>query len=332
MKSRLCRAGYYSYRVLQRLCDWFHAALEAGSLTYRMTWAVQPYIVYSLETHRQSIRAQKEGFTVVETLIVLAVTGSMLLGAMALVSGRQSATEFSQASRGVQSQLQQALNEVAAGQYQTDTNLKCTASSLGPQLSSTPTPQGTNKACIYLGKVLQFAVAPLAGQETYNVYTLVGLRGADTDPILNLTAAKPRVIARSLTDGPSVPDDVYDVRRLANGLKVVKMYYNNNPLNQIGAVAFVSSIGSLEASDTSQQVNVVAVPLTELGKTKLDGVKQINDAFQVGTGIPSAALNPPEGVQLCFSDGSSNRSALLTIGAAGRFSSVELTMKGTGTC
>ncbi len=213
MKGRLWNAGYRCVRSGRKLIDAVHDALVACNLTYMMAWAVQPYIVYTLRTERQVEETDQSGFTIVETLIVLVVTGSLFIGAATLIGGRQNRTQFSQAARTVQAEIQQAIDEVSAGYYQSTLEIKCEALATGPQLTTAATPQGTNKDCIFLGKVLQFGVHNTDPQ-VYNIYTLAGLRGTEINPVLSLLSAKPRVIARSASEAATQIPDVFDAKKL----------------------------------------------------------------------------------------------------------------------
>lgn len=326
MKGSLWASKRRGFSLVQYFVDKCHAALIRYSTTYLLVSSVQPYVVYSLYAERDDQQGHSGGFTIVETLVVLAVTGFLFAMAVLLIAGKQDATQFSHAVREVQSQVQQSFNEVSTGYYQNTGNLKCVKSFTGPVLSSTVTELGTNKGCIYLGKVLQFDIAG-SDPEQYNVYTLVGLRDEGAGTLLNLVATKPRVVAKGTTEmATSIPDNMYDTRTLLNGLTVTKMYYDDNPANAIGAVAFASSIGSLGASDNSQQVNVVAIPATQLNRSKADGVTQIN------AGLAASVINPPNGVQICFRSGGTDQSALMKIGGGQRLSSVELTIMGTVDC
>src|SRR4051812_35553772 len=93
------------------------------------------------------------GYTIIEVLIVLAVTGVLLASALRLISGQQARTEFSQSIRDVQSQINDVMNNVSSGYFATGGKVGCTTSSSGPTLSSTPPSggSGTSKDCILIG-------------------------------------------------------------------------------------------------------------------------------------------------------------------------------------
>src|SRR4051794_22929500 len=74
---------------------------------------------------RRIRRAMQPGFTIVEVMIVLAVSGLLLGGAIVVIGGKQNQTAFNQSVRQVQAQIQQRINEVATGFYDNEGNIRC---------------------------------------------------------------------------------------------------------------------------------------------------------------------------------------------------------------
>src|SRR5688572_13139275 len=97
--------------------------------------------------------SRQGGFTVIEVIIVLAISGALFVSAAIMISGRQNQTAFDQSVQQIHSQIQQALNEVSAGYYPNNTDFQCTALVSGspPTISSGSASQGTNSGCIFLG-------------------------------------------------------------------------------------------------------------------------------------------------------------------------------------
>jgi prepilin-type N-terminal cleavage/methylation domain-containing protein len=286
-------------------------------MTMKGTPSSQLYLHHRACPAKGFTRGLTRGFTIIEVMIVLVVTGALFLSAVLLISGKQNIAAYNQSIRSVQTELQQVVNEVGSGFYPNKGSITCTKSGGRPLLSSATAEQGTNKDCIFLGKVLQFAVRG-TDPEQYNIFTMVGLRGDSLSPSLDLASAQARLIAKSTTDGVSNIPDATDTKSLLYGLTVSKMYYDGNPSNQIGAVGFISNVSSLGAEDSSQQVNVVAVTGTALHVDKISAVTQINN------NLASAVVNPPGGVQICFNSGGTKQSGLVSIGNAGRQGAIEL--------
>lgn len=276
-------------------------------------------------------RRGQQGFTIVETLVVLSVTGFLFAGAVIFVSGKQRNTEFSQAVGDVKSQVQQALGEVSSGYYASNGRLACTIQAGKPRIVDSAQEQGSNEDCIFMGKVLQFKVLG-TNPEAFNVYTMVGLREHVTTSSVNIAAAKPRLAARTTGD-PGNTADLYTVNLLRNGLVVEEMYYGGDPAKKIGAVGFASGLASLGMEDASQQVNIVAIPGTSLNLDKVDGVKAVNDKLvTIDTALAATVVNPAKGVQICFKGGGNKQWMLMTIGGSNRLNAVETQIKSGVNC
>lgn len=118
------------------------------------------------------------GYTIIEVMIFLAVSGFMFVLAASFISGKQAEVDFRQSMNNINSKLNGIINQVSNGENPTYANLKCVGSSSGPQIGSGSQTQGTNggqpgsnySGCIYLGEVLQFNVD---GDSTkYNTYVI----------------------------------------------------------------------------------------------------------------------------------------------------------------
>lgn len=273
--------------------------------------------------HAQSSHATA-GFTIVEVMIVLAVTSVMAISAIAFIAGRQSKTQFTTAINGLQQQLQQVINETASGFYPNNTSFSCTRSvSTPPTLTAQATGdhQGKNPDCIFLGKVIQFGVASTDPQ-AYQVIPIVGNRldpsgTAEASTLYNTsgtTGSFPEAAAAGTTPGTNLGLAGADVQvQLTQGLKVVSMWYNNNTANLTSTLGIISSLPSLSGSNLAsgtQQVGLYTVPTTRLNQT----VPQTVD--QLYPGIASAQpLVQVSSIEVCVASGSTNQSGLVRIGA-----------------
>lgn len=280
-------------------------------------------------------RLPATGFTIVEVMIVLAVTGLLFVSAAAVISGRQNQTAFDQAIRQIQSQIQQTINDVAIGYYPNLGNIRCTgAGGVVTLTNASGTEQGANAGCIFLGKALQFQVDG-ANPEKFNTFSIAGLQkgGASGAESQSLTEAKPRAIAPSSSAG-GLPDATI-TNPLQNGLTTARMWYNNGAGDKtVGVVAFTSSLAQFSGTGTilsgSQQVNVVPVD-DSANKSKL-GVSAAFAADVINSNLASSPLNPSNGVFICFASGGTNQSGLITIGNSGRQLSVTLVIKAGTSC
>jgi prepilin-type N-terminal cleavage/methylation domain-containing protein len=266
------------------------------------------------------------GFTIVETLIVIAITGVLFAAIAMTLSGRQSKTEFTQAIQEIQSQIQQVISDTGTGYYPNGNNFQCVASLSGPQFSTlAANEQGTNEGCVFLGKAIQFGVSgSVGGIEKFNVFTIAGLQHkASGDEVQTLAEALPTPIATA-TSGVNGTDK----KTLLYGLTIGKAYYgaSNTP---IGTVAFVNSLASYSSGSLisgSQQVQVI--PVTGSGLNTTEDAAALNIKSQLAT----SPVDPAEGVTLCFVSGGTDQTGIIKIGGSARQLSVTLDIKGTKVC
>jgi len=278
------------------------------------------------------ISPREGGFTVIEVLIVLAVSGALFVSAAILISGRQNQTAFDQSIRQIQSQIQQALNEVAVGYYPNKSQFQCLAGPTGPVLSGGSNAQGTNSGCIFLGKALQFKVGG-TDPEAFAIYTIAGLQrgGASGAESASLAEAKPMAVAPSITHSSAGYPDNSVVDTLQNGLTTARMWYNDGgPDVEIGAIAFVNSLAQYSGSiiSGSGQVNIVPLSGTTLDATKDAAAEAINS--DGGNSLATSVINPSDGVYICFSSGGTDNYGIVKIGGKNRELSVTLTIKNKG--
>ena len=292
-----------------------------------------------------SLQKGARGFTIVEVMIVLAVSGGLFVAAAILISGKQNQAAFNQAIQQIQSQIQQVTGDVANGFFPSNANFQCSANAGGPVVltSGGANAQGSNAGCVFAGKVLQFKVHG-TDPELYNIFTLAGAqKDASGKEATTLAASVPKVVAPFIGAPAGYPDITLSTV-LQNGLTVANtttpvggMWYNNGAGDvPIGAVAFVPSFanytgGTLDS--TSQQVSVVAIPGTATNTDAKTAATAINASLSAPLPPLAGVVNPSNGVFICFASGGTKQSGLVTIGGGGHPLSVTLqVMQGTQTC
>jgi type II secretory pathway pseudopilin PulG len=272
------------------------------------------------------------GYTVIEVLIVLAVTAALFVSAAVMISGRQNQTAFDQATRQIQSQIQQVLNEVAAGHYPATNDFRCSAAGAGatPSLTAGAAGQGTNSGCIFLGRAMQFGVGT-NDPDQFSTYTIAGNQRGASGEAATLAEARPMVVARSTPShsNPAYPDNSVD-ELLQSGLKAVRMWYSDGGSDvEIGALAFVNSLAQFDGSGQvvsgAGSVSVVAVDGTSLHAAKGSTVELMNS--DGGNRIATGNVNPSNGVFVCFEGGTAQDYAIIKIGGDSRELSIVLTTK-----
>ncbi|HEY8999432.1 MAG TPA: prepilin-type N-terminal cleavage/methylation domain-containing protein [Candidatus Saccharimonadales bacterium] len=268
-------------------------------------------------------RVASKGFTIMEVLIVLTITAVLFLSATALISGKQDQTEFDQAIRQVQSQVQQTIGDISNGYFPGLNNFTCSAGSNGPVITSgTGSGQGTNTGCIFVGKVLRFGVNASSALEQFQTYTIAGLQqDSGGNNVTSLSAAMPVVIAPSTLD-PGAPDDSI-LNQLQNGLSTYQNATTSGG-NKISGIALVSTFAPADVTQSSAQ-NVDLIPI--YGSMSTASSDAINTALR-----SSPPINPSGGAQVCFVSGTTNQSGLITIGSDNSTLSVTLLIKDNKTC
>lgn len=110
------------------------------------------------------------GYTIVEVLIFLAVSGALLVSAGVVINGRQERTRFAQAVDDVGLTLQDYFNDVSTGYYPNNNNLFCSSELGGLTLQTMGSlGTGTNAQCVFSGKLFNFPT----GTAGYTAYTVV---------------------------------------------------------------------------------------------------------------------------------------------------------------
>lgn len=277
------------------------------------------YCTYAILTPMKS-GLNPKGFTIVETMIFLAVSAALLTSALALLSGSQNKTQFNQAINDVQQQINTISNNVANGYYPSIGNLDCQDNVASTTLSIStggPNERGTNVQCTFIGRVVLFN----QNSDTFIVYNVAGARkkiGTTLD-VANMVDAKPTVI------------DGSEEINLKYGLRVGRMRVIGG--SNVGAVGFFTGFGKTNASggleSSSIRSDFMGIPGTNLSTSGA----ALPALIHAGPFRPTYQTNknPIGGIEICFESGTTNQLGVLTIGGEGRTSSTTLRIA-TGAC
>jgi prepilin-type N-terminal cleavage/methylation domain-containing protein len=131
------------------------------------------------------------GYTIIEIMIVLAVSGLMFVIAANFINGKQEKAAFTQGVNEMASRVQGTIEQITDGQY-SDIPLNCQFA--GTTVFAGPTAhQGQNSNCVFLGKVLHLSEGGTSYK--YETFSIAGGRvDGSGNPITSLTAADPKVI------------------------------------------------------------------------------------------------------------------------------------------
>jgi len=281
------------------------------------------------------------GFTIVEVVIVLGVTSALFISTVLVVNGRQATADFDQAIGVVQSRIQQVMDDVTNGFYPLGNSFTCTAPASGEPNLSGPSMngQGQNSGCVFLGKIMQFDV--LSKPQTIYTYSLVGRQCTDGQAIGNgsATCDTPKTLADAYPVGllPSAnplgsKEDSTETTQIGAQLEVVNMYYNNNPAQKTRSVAFITNPSSLSSATNGITAGTESAQLYVDKAVTTQQSQQTYNGNLDCTSISCPNYQQVSNVNICLSDGSPNRSALIDIGDHGRQLAVNLSIKGTAGC
>lgn len=259
------------------------------------------------------------GFTIVETMIVLAITGVLAIAAFNYVSGRTGNTEFNTGIHSIEGQMESIINLAQDGYYPSDNNFSCTGGSPGiaPSITPSPTNQGQNSGCILLGKILEFNTG------SYTSYPVVGLEygGTGNSDSMTLNDAVPITLPVAATTST-----------MEFGLTVhsIDGYIPNssgpNPATAVGFIAGDEN-GNIETTNISNPTN----PNPSRVNLSLYYLTSGFNPNSNTTFYPSYIQNANK-VDICFSSGTNDDSGLITIGGQEGGTGVTLTLYGDTTC
>jgi type II secretory pathway pseudopilin PulG len=283
------------------------------------------------------------GYTIIEVMIVLAVSGLMFLIAADFISGKQESTSFPQGVNELASNLQNTIEQVNDGQY-SDIDFTCHFTYGNPQVNigssgqQTTTnglggdTQGTNSACIFLGKVVHFdeTVPGDISQQQYETFSLAGGRlDNNGQPITTLSNDAPTPITPYLTVQSTVPEHLNVIgMHLENTAREPTRYGGTFPpsgLNYYG-VGFIQNLGTTNqvgAQNGAQPINLYYVNSFTTAESSTTAASLING----GSLVP---VQPNQEMVMCVTD--STQYAYIEIGSANNQLDVRVRMLGGSPC
>lgn len=263
------------------------------------------------------------GYTIVEVMIFLAVSGFMFLAAAAFINGKQAQETFHRGMDEVGANLTSLIGSVANGEFNLpETGFSCTAGSSGsPNISSlTGKGQGANTGCVFLGTVLSLGKVSDAPQ-TFDTYTVVARQFAPTSG-MTCSVDAPNVPAQSFCQAEPRTDASLksgDKWGYGMNLKSVDLCGNSTCSNRsaIDGIGVFSSFGSASISGVrgtgAQTVSVVSLSNLSVGSV-VNNINNLSAARVNATGGVPNVLSNGQYILLCFESG--DKIGNITIGGA----------------
>lgn len=259
------------------------------------------------------------GYTIVETLIFLAVSALIFFSAMQLIGGQQNKTQFITAVRDFETKLTDIANDVSTGYYQGDTSFPCSNAGGGVlSFAGTADGQGSKKDCIFVGTVVKLGGAANNDDERakFTQLTMAGLRidSATGQNVATLSAAKPQVVQVPSTYAQGVLEYGATIRCVGTGTGCT---YTDTDKGAIGF--FTKFVGTSPSGGNGIQTDVVFYnnggAQVSLVSDPASQISSINNSVYYT--VPNPSLNPANGVTICIQSSGTKQYALIHIGGNG---------------
>lgn len=252
---------------------------------------------------KSAVRQTEAGYTIIETMIFLIISGALMASAALLFSGKIARSQFTQAVQQFDSSINNVINQVSTGTYSNDQTISCSKGSDQPVVSKGPSTQGTNTSCVFIGKVLQPGLAD--DKNKVNIYTVAGNRLFNGDEATSLQQARPVAVDQS-TSADSV--DMTEYKTLISGMEITSITVAGTPVGAIGFFQTFGQTGSQGGLHSGAQ-NVQVVPLGSGLLTQAELDSQVTGLSSKAGSLVAAAP-----IKICIADGGSNLKASITIG------------------
>lgn len=268
------------------------------------------------------------GFTIVETMIVLAISAALLVAMMGMVVGQQAKARYKNSITAVTSDIESYIAQVASGRTVEQGGRNCTAAlNSGPRLDNATTiALGTKEQCTFLGRAIMFGTngSNRSDAQQYVVHLLAGNRLSGGDNPMTLADLHLRAMA---TDGARNWPNMGETRSLQFGTEILFMRdQNNNPIAGFAIITPPSSNGSDLGTIVPKIYPIGCVSTNcEKGLSPEEGVRAIEVALSNNTTVA-------RGAKLCFVSGGSNQSSLVEVGKGGSNASITTTGYNSRNC
>lgn len=263
------------------------------------------------------------GYTIVEVMMFLGISGALFVIAVLTIGGKQQQAQFAQGVRDLQSRIEDLTNDVATG-YFPDQLSPYQCGYTGPMgskisfSSGTTATQGKHDQCVFLGKVLFFN----KDGDNFSVVSVAGGRATDQGmTIANYGQAKPVPI----NGNPSGPD-LTDTVNIGNGIIVTDVISKElgNPATHPAAFGVFTSLPQYNASVTSGALttDLISIPGSDINAGPAQNlIPDLQNQIENLAAVPPY-INPQ--VVICLRHGSGGKQAALILGSNNRQAYTEL--------
>jgi hypothetical protein len=256
------------------------------------------------------IRRHCGGYTIIETMMFLVVSGALLASTMGVIQGKQERTLFTQSIDSYELQLKDIMNDVSTGYYPSDETFTCTTTASTVIFTIGSKERGT-QSCLYLGKLVW-----MPSGNSFASYTMVGA----TQAKLYETAFDLSLLSNIKLLGYAANPGPVDLRNLSADVTITKIVslQDSRSVSGIAVISnFSQNVGT--ASDPTLQGNAAQISVYEVLGNNL----AIN-SFK-NNGATDSVRPSTNGVAICLQQGGSNgRKAVVTVGGNSQKLSTEV--------
>ncbi len=255
---------------------------------------------------------RRNGYTILEVLIFIAVSSLMFIIAITAVGGRQQQVQFAQATKEFDAKIRDTINDVTTGYYPTNETVSCGLSAGVVEIKpGTGQSIGTNSDCIYVGKVIQFQ--PDGDSNLVRIYSMAGKRLSDdgSTPVSTIEQAMPKAVA--LPNVPTFTKTSEDYN-IPYGLRVTRVIrpLSSSTFSDYGLIAIMSSFGGASVSE-SQSVTIGGIFGSQMGSNELSALSVINGLTDSSSLVGTSGYlesNTSEGLVICLESQEGRKASL----------------------
>jgi prepilin-type N-terminal cleavage/methylation domain-containing protein len=263
------------------------------------------------------------GFTIIEMLMVTAISGMIAISAFSIINGQQQKNEMRQGVIGFENKITDIANDVSTGYFPNESSYpRCGVS--GGAISFTgfgTVGDGASAACIFGGKIIRFNNAGPGPEDMFDVYTVAARRvDSDGNPytdLYDLNTGQIRIAMKSSTELVNEPTNIgYNLR-----IKSAVVRGPGGSTSNIGGLVFLSGFGKYNQGGSSS--TLTGTPTTDIyyfDSTIVD----INTTASNPSNYEE--LNADESIVVCVQQGASGSTAEVIFGQKGRNLSIQSDM------
>lgn len=256
----------------------------------------------------------QHGYTILEVMVFLSITGFLFISALTVMGGRQAQIQYRQSVNEVNNVFSRAVNDISTGFFPSF-SFECSYNGLIGSLSIAAAPeegdevvQGARKDCVFIGK----AISIDADGSELRVTTLAARR----PPIGETFGSLDDYLITPVNIEPDVNLDV--VNRNLWGTEVLNMYVASDIAEDfdITYAAYIAEQGSLVNQSLQSGTQPIRIIVDQSGGVLLTG--SALDAADL------RRLNQSESVVVCLSNESTSSNAVIILGEDGRQTSTRV--------